>query len=171
VQSSLSNSGLKSDTFFSSTLKFKPSHTCYRTAMMLKLHTLRALSFGKMVVKFQIYRYNVALCIPTSCELSLLQKRQVFQNYALGSVTTVHKNCSKVAEQMAMSDVFWALIETAKQRQMLQNLRWHSNRHICNVLQISKTRLQQLYALEGLQKCIAVAKSYLSHLHMILWKN
>jgi hypothetical protein len=67
----------------------KSSYTCHRTAMMLKLHTLRALSFGKMLIEFQIYRYNVALCIPTSCELSLPQKRKVLQNYALGSDTTV----------------------------------------------------------------------------------
>jgi predicted transcriptional regulator len=94
---------------------------------------------------------------------SIASELSISQSTVSRHVRKIHKNCSKVAEQVAMSDVFWALIETAKQRQMLQNLRWHSNRHIRNVLQISKTRLQQLYALEGLQKCMAVAKPYLSH--------
>lgn len=49
---------------------------------------------------------------------------------------------------------------------MVQHLRWESNNPIRAILQISGYRLQQLFQLEGISKCVAVCKPFLEERHL-----
>ena len=59
---------------------------------------------------------------------------------------------SEVPKKRPDSEEYDDLVQTAYQRQMIRNMRWASNREICDNLEISKTRLQKLYKMEDLKK-------------------